>query len=232
MPRHGGVWRGWPGSGEAGHGPLIEPGRQSVERAVRALVALGSGIPSECVVPGYRNEPFPGSPAATVTPITSMQESFAWSRDTRIAHRQYADPEFTDGPTVDSQAFLPMELSWSVQWFGDAADDFARRFAVWASSPAGASEIARRGLTFYRTSAIRHLDGEIHGRWEERRGLDLVLGAVFTDTRDVGIVESADILLHPDMAGEFPHREFPGRTPASSPARVLVSGLQQEGGDG
>lgn len=202
----------------------VEPDGQTLERAVRAIVATGSGMERAMVIPGNDTSPSPAPTFATVTPITDVPEGLAWTRDTRIADRHYTDPEFTDGPTVDSEAFLPMELSYSVQWFGDGAADFARRFAVWAGSPAGTSEIARRGLTLYRAGPIRELAGLQNDDWEERRGLDLFLGAVFTDTRDVGIIESADVTVFPES--------FADRPPNDDRVSVPIPSPEQEGGDG
>ena len=199
--------------------------------AVRALVASGSGtatrpLDRSKVIPGNDNGPFPDPPCATVTPIVDMPEGYAWTRETRVDNRVYTDPEFTDGPTIDAQSFLPMELSYSVRWFGDAAAEFARCFAVWSHSQAGISEFARRGLTFYRTGGIRELDAEIRGEWEQRRQLDLFIGAVFTTAEpyDVGIVESVEVTVFPS--------EFADRTPNADRLIIPIPTAEQEAQDG
>lgn len=181
---------------------MISPGTQTLERAVRAYVAKGSGLDRQSVIRGQENAPFPDLPVATVTLITDLPEGFAWTRDERIENREYSDPAFTDGPTIDETAFLSSELSYSVQWFGAYAADYARRFSVWAASPAGTSEAARRGLVFYRTSPIRDLTGLHEEDWEDRRGLDLFLGIVSTIVSDVGILETADISIFPERLAE------------------------------
>ena len=198
----------------------ITPSTEDLHDAVRALVATGSGLPRPSVIPGDEGGPFPELPCATVTPISDVPEGFPWSRNTRIDMRTYTDPDFTDGATIDSQAFQSTELSYSVQWFGTGAADYARRFALWAGSPAGTSEIARRGLTFYRTGPSRHLSALERDEWEERRGLDLFLGAVFTDTRDVGIIESTDVSIFPD--------EFSDRTPNEDRIETTIPTAKQE----
>lgn len=218
---------------------MIEPTRYKVEEAVRALVATGSDIPRPCVIMGQDNAPLPDLPYATVTLINDLSEGYTWTRDTPIENRPYQDthsvyydPSRSDGPTIDQKASQSAEISFSVQWFSKvvtnpddpdfqdhiAAADYAKRFQVWAASPSGASEFARRGLTFYRTGTIRNLaditDDPRYGDWEQRRGLDLFIGVIFTDTRDVGVLQSVDIDLYPD--------EFADRTPPENRVRARI----------
>lgn len=184
----------------------VAPTTDDITSAVCALVAKGSGMDVDKVIFGEQNAPFPAAPCATVTPIADLPDGHAWTRDEGIENRAYTDPTFTDGPTIDETAYLSSEVSFSLQWFGGTAADLARRFLVWANSPAGRSEIARRGLTLYRTGAVRDLSLVTEDRkWEERRGLDLFLGIVSTITEDTGIVQSVEATIFPD--------EFSDRTP-------------------
>ena len=182
----------------------VEPGTKHLERAVRAIVALGSGLDRSRVIRGQENVPFPAPPVATVTLITDLPDGFVWTRDERVGNRVYTDPTFTDGPTIDEQVFLSSELTYSVQWFGEFAADYARQFSLWARSPGGTSEMARRGLTFYRTGAITDLSAITDSKWEDRRGLELVLGITTTDTQDVGIIETLDMNIYPEYLAEEP----------------------------
>ena len=176
---------------------MIEPGDVALDRATRALVATGSGMRGECVIPGQDNGPAPPTPFATVTLLTDVPESLPYSRNT--------NEDVAGRPTIFSKSFMPVEVSYSVTWLGAGARSLARRFAVWAGSPAGVTEFARRGLTFYRVSAIRNLTGLVRDDFETRHGLDLFLGVVLTDVRDVGMAVSADVSVFPD--------EFSDRTP-------------------
>lgn len=182
---------------------MISPTSQTLERAIRAYVAEGSGLERSNVIPGNKPSPVIKDPFATVVLVTDIPDGHAWTLNDRIADRSYADATFTAGATFDVQAFVSSEITFSIQWWRAGASDYARRFAVWVRSPAGVTEAARRGFTFYRTSAIRNLSDVDKEVFEERLGLDLVIGIVWTDTRDVGLLDSVDISIFPErLSGE------------------------------
>ena len=193
---------------------MISPATQLVERAVRGYVAKGSGLDSKLVIPGNRRGPVPKEPFASVLLMNELPDGLAWTLNEYIANRVYGDATFTDGPTFDVKTFLSSSLTFSVQWLRDGASDLARRFQLWARSPAGITEAARRGLTFYRTDPIRNLDDLDKEFWEERRQLDLFIGLLSTLVEDVGLFDSLAVDLHLD--------EFEGRDPAVNPISVPI----------
>ena len=178
---------------------MIAPTRHVLERAVRNYVGAGSGLnPDTLVIPGQSKGPAPKEAYATVVLIDETADGTEWTRHVRAGT--------AEAPTVDATVSESVTVSWSVQFFRRGARDLARTFRVWAQSPLGIAEAARRGLTFYRTSGVRELDTVVSEAWEERAGLDLYLGYVATLVQDVGLVDSFDVTVSPDEGEPFTAR--------------------------
>ena len=187
----------------------IAPIQTLFERAVRAYVAQGSGIERKWCIPGDDGNPSPKHPQAysTVTQISETADGTTWTLE-RPGSRG-------SDPTVFGTTFQSKEVQFSVQWFRAGAQDMARRFQIWASSPLGIQSAAWHGLTFYRTSAMRELDAQVSEEYEERAGLDLVLGLVFVLESDLGRYETARVVVKSDELGDDP-ATGPDSTPGSA----------------
>ena len=170
---------------------MLSPTTQALERDVRAWVAAGSGLEGKRVLRGKNRGIGPADPYATVLLISQRPDGQAWVR--------YAPGEgmLLDSTTVSSDSF-----EYSVQWFRAGARDRGRRFQIWAESPAGIVAAAERGLTLYRSSELRQLNEILSEEWEERSGLELLMGHLSTVTSPVGIVEGVEVDVNTDGAGE------------------------------
>ncbi len=170
----------------------------ALERAVRAWVAAGSGLARERVIPGNDPHPRQGWPYATVTLVSDLVDGSAWTRYVK------------DGNSIESTTMVSTEIEFSVQWFAESQDakNLARKFLVYVKSPTGLDEAGRRGLTFYRHGALRDLSADVDKRLQTRLQVDVTLGVVWSDTRDVGIAETIGIHVNRELIPDNPHGEL------------------------
>lgn len=155
----------------------------AIERVVRAYVAEGSGLASAAVIPGNDSGPSPTEPYATVLLVASRQDGVNPAR-CRV-----------EGGEVRATVLSSIESTWSVQWYREGSRDRARAFRLWADSPLGVLDAGRRGLTFRRCSDVRQIDEIVSETWEERAGLDLVVGLVQTAEQNLGLMETVPVSI-------------------------------------
>ena len=149
------------------------------ERWLRGVVARGSGLPGERVVPGNQNVPVltvgEGS-FATVLQVTDVADGRTLSRDFALGERQ--------------QVWQYRTSVYRIQFFSDAglgvgASDLAARFCVWLGSddallvcegalndPAGGWPAGSQ-VRFDHPVDYTRLDGLDDSDWEERAYCDL-----------------------------------------------------------
>ena len=166
----------------------IEPTQQTLERHIRAVVAEGSGVASERVIPGRSNGPFPrveDGVAATVTLILDTPEGSSFSIDS---------PHRPEGERL--QLFRSSNVSYSVIFFYEGSADAAARFATWITSRTGTTALNGRGLVVYRAEGIRELSAVFREKWEDRHGLDVVFGVTRRLVPAVDRFDKADIDVH------------------------------------
>ena len=168
---------------------VISPDTRTLERAVRGYVAAGSGLEPKQVVRGNGNPPASNGLYATVLLITATGQGIPYTL------YQNAGPGQLDAATVGT-----VRARYSVQWYRQGARDAARRFSLWANSPAGLEHITAPGLTLLRLSAVRQVDDIIADAWEERTGLDLDLGYLETVRQEMAAIETIAV----EVGGE-PH---------------------------
>ena len=159
------------------------PTTQDLERSIRAYVAAGSGLASSQVIPGYTDGPAPNGLYASVLLINEAIQG--------IPGTIFNLSESGQGLKAPVRATV--RASYSVQWFREGSRDAARRFSVWASSPAGRELAAARGLTFLSVSDVRQLDDIVSDAWEERAGLDLEIGYIQMLTQALDYIEAAPV---------------------------------------
>ena len=112
---------------------MIVPTTYDLEDSVRALVAAGSGLDLNQVIPGNDGGPAPDGLFASVLLIHQDTEGIP-----ATPMRLRADELSLDAPTIAT-----VTGRYSVQWFRRGAHDAARRFATWVWSPAGLAHARR-----------------------------------------------------------------------------------------
>lgn len=166
---------------------MLRPNTETIEDTVMAMVAEGGGVAT--VIPANEPVTFPAPSGlyATVLLIDEPESGVPYSR--RARH---------DDDTIAITTARTARGQYSVQWYRTGAQDAARRFAVWIRSPAGAQWLRDRHITLNRVSDVRRLDVvalDVTGgdEWEERAGVDVVLGYLVTLEQTVDAIASADI---------------------------------------
>jgi len=165
--------------------PDIDPGisQRDVDRAVRAYVAAGSGLPSQRVIPGNSPGPSPAEPYASALLVSSKREGHAWRRN---------EP----GPTIIVSTVSSFAVVYLVQWYRAGAHETAARFRLWAESPGGLEAARFHGLSYSQTTDVMQVDDLISEEWEERAGLYLTMGHYRTMTQDAGIINAVPLRVN------------------------------------
>ena len=164
---------------------MIAPTTQSLERAVRAYVAAGSGLEPRQVRRGNQRGAVPDSLFASVLLIHNAIQGIP-ATASRLTGDGLSLAAETLGATVEDRYY-------SVQWFREGARDAARGFSVWVYSPEGLQSALDAGLTLLRVSDVRQLDEVVSGAWEERAGLDLHIGYTQTIKQTLDYIETVPV---------------------------------------
>ena len=162
---------------------MIAPTTQSLERAIRGLVAAGSDLESRRVRPGNQGGAVPNDLFATVVLIHQDIEGIP-ATVMSLASGE-ADLNALTVATVRGR--------YSVQWFRTGAHDAATRLSVWVWSPEGVAQAQKADLTVLRVSDVRQLDDVVSGAWEERAGLDIDVGYTQRTDQTLDYLKAAPI---------------------------------------
>ncbi len=162
---------------------MIAPSTYDLEDKVRGLVAAGSAMDPNFVIPGNDDGPTPDELFATALLIHQDIQGIPATPVTLAS----------DGLALDAPTVATVRGRYSVQWFRAGAHDAARRFATWLSSPAGLSKAHEYGLTTRRVSDVRQLDDIVSGVWEERSGVDLDVEYLQTIDETVDYLRSVPV---------------------------------------
>lgn len=168
----------------------VTPTRRTVERALRAFVARGSGLDSEFVIPSREDDdaPSPREPYATVFPYLRTTLSSAYTLTDR-----------TDPDNPRERTYQNAELRASVRFFRSGALNRADRFQLWAYSPMGILVAVYHGLTFQRTTMVRDITQKVSSKWEEGAQLDIFMAhAIRTEPVDMGQIETSELVIKMD----------------------------------
>lgn len=138
----------------------VSPGLEEIDRAVRGWVAEGSALDSKYVLRGNSDGPAPLMPFATVLAITREREG--------VPNRRIVDN--------DEEVQVTYRTTYSVQWYREDAHANALEFIGWASSSNGLRDAQLRGFAYNGVDSLRRLDDVVESEWEERAGIDLVIG--------------------------------------------------------
>lgn len=157
----------------------LTPSTELVDRAVRRLVAEGSGIEGSLVIPGNDPHPAPQSLYASVLLYNSMTNGMFQTQ-----HDALGEPQ---------EYLVYVAATFSVQWFRRGAVEAASRFRMWAETPEAAETMAARGFLYMRCGLLRRLDAVISSNYEERAGLDLELTYAQRQTAETGSIGSVEI---------------------------------------
>ena len=162
---------------------MIAPTTQSLERAIRGLVAAGSDLESRWVRPGNQGGAVPNDLFATVVLIHQDIEGIPATVMSLAS----------DEADLDALTIATVRGRYSVQWFHTGAHDAAKRLSVWVWSPEGVAQAQKSDLTVLRVSDVRQLDDVVSGAWEERAGLDIDVGYTQKIDQTVGRLKAAPI---------------------------------------
>ena len=160
----------------------ISPETITLEDAVSAYVAEGSGIDPRLVIPGKKTKPVPKQAYATVLNINSDPDGMNWTRENEA-----------ENGNIAATVYQSLTEVYSVQFFRTGAITNGRRFLHWVTSPNGILGAAKRGLTFKAISDLRRLDQIISQVDEERTACDLTLGVIVQSTQEIGCIDAAEI---------------------------------------
>ena len=162
---------------------MIAPTTQSLERAIRGLVAAGSDLESRRVRPGNQGGAVPNDLFATVVLIHQDIEGIPATVMSLAS----------DEADLDALTIATVRGRYSVQWFRTGAHDAATRLSVWVWSPEGVAQAQKSDLTVLRVSDVRQLDEVVSEAWEERAGLDIDVGYTQKIDQTVGRLKAAPI---------------------------------------
>ncbi len=168
------------------------PTPRTLERALRAHVARGSGLALRLVRPGNESRAAPTDPYATVTLILSELDGTPYSR--------YG----VDG--AEDATLGAMLADYSVQWLGEGSYERAHRFRFWCSTPLGIRDAHELGFTFNRCSPVRQIDAVISAAWEERSGVDLSIAYRYRSaapTAEIGTYDCIPLRTNGEPRGDI-----------------------------
>ena len=166
----------------------VTPTSLQLDEAVRYWVSQGSGLrfDDQVIDANQMGTPSPRGIYATVLEVTETPDGTSFTRMGMGSE---------EGTEKSEQSLTAV---FSLQWFRQGARDAARYFQFWAHSHAGIVAAAEMGLTLFRTSQVRRLDAIDEFDWEERAGLDAVLGYIAKARRQVDLIVSVDPQVHLD----------------------------------
>ena len=138
----------------------ITPDQETIDRRVRAYVAAGSGLDARYVLVGNSDGPAPTEPFATVLAvIRALQGMPVRGAD---GEEWYIDATYL--------------TTYSVQWYRRGAAQRAQELAAWAASTLGLDAASKGQFTYNGVSELRLLDDLVESEWEERSGVDMMIG--------------------------------------------------------
>ena len=173
-----------------------DPTRFSLERKIRGLVALGSGIDSSRVIPGNTNNPIPvdesGVPFVFVTLIADRRVGIPYYR--HIDH----------GNVTYEFMYELRNADYSITWIADDFEgtDYPVEFESWMATTPGIIEQQKNDLVFSARSEVRSEDKMFtqQRHYERRRSMDVEIAYKRVVRHDVGWYDAVDINIHHDRA--------------------------------
>ena len=169
-----------------------------VQRALRAFVATGSGLPRENVIPGNDNGRRPLEPYASVLVVSDRLDGEALEKYRQMPGQAPDDPPDT---IIDSVTNHRAEVS--IRFFRSATDarqgahNSARNFLNWLDTETGKQAADRAGFRLEGMFESLRSDEVISDHWEERAGVDMTVLYRYREpaSQDVGTMDRARIVI-------------------------------------
>ncbi len=136
----------------------------SLDVDVRRLVAEGSGLPGQRVIPGNDPAPAPFDTYATVLRVQTVS----------LGYPGYVERDAGRG--VDT--FETRRRTYSVQWFREGCQDLAERFALWVRTYEGLGFAEAHRFVVAVPPTVSRLDVPVGDRFEQRMRCDLEIDFV------------------------------------------------------
>ena len=165
-----------------------KPSRKILERRVRKMVALGSGLPPSNVIPGNENNPKPSDSFAVLTLLSDDRIGFPYYR-------------YDDHASETSEVIWESRRAeYQIMFFGDELEranvlEYPQNLQMWIVSTDGVLEQHRLDIVFHSHTDIRQADHHAD-IWESRASMDVVVTYKRVSSRDVGWIDKVDILVH------------------------------------
>ena len=175
---------------------MANPTQNDIDVAVRAFVALASGLDSSLVIPGNDPHPSPSVPYASVLEITEIGNGIDSEIDT-----PGLTPETKILKNVGSRTIL-----YSVNFYKAGAADFIKNLLSFPSTTPGQIFLAQNNLTWSKAGSVRRLDSEMGSKFEERRQVDIELK--YQSRREVGINSIGSVDIELDLSAEIDYTEL------------------------
>lgn len=159
---------------------------------VRHFVAEASGLLPKYVISTYDNDPGPNVLYATVLPINIRMEGL----DSEIARDNESDDTKSDLHIAGNRIG-----TFSVQFYRSGAGDAALNLMAYPATSVGQIYMAENSLTWRKHGDILDIAAIMGSKFEERKGVDIEIGWMATNTDIVNALASAEITVNLDSDG-------------------------------
>ena len=174
----------------------LSPTPESVDTAVRAFVAAGSGIDPQNVIPGDDNGPRPNVLYATVKPITDITVG--------VPQEVYRAHPTSPDTMVNVHISSWQTVDYSIQFYRTGARAAAKQFRLRPHNPEGRRILAQAGLVWRNASDITNVNAVIASKFEERVALTAQFRYTETiDPQAVNAVNSVQFILKGTAEEDF-----------------------------
>ena len=152
----------------------------TLERRIRGLVADGSGLDKNLVIPGNSKGDRPLDPYASLLYGERVREAF---------------PVFEDNAQGQTETSNWRAVTFSLQFYRQGAVDRAHQFEEWIETPVGLDAATEADLQFEFPIVVRRLDLEIGDAFEERAQIDLTVRHRTVTAQETGTVDRVSGML-------------------------------------
>lgn len=147
-----------------------------LNRAIRALVRLCTGIADKDVRPANQDAPAKGNFATVL-----IMDSMAAGHDDDTWADVAGDPDDKVRETLRGQRTSVA----SIQFFREGARDLAEKFRTRVALHDALYALQESGIGFISVTPVRNLSAVVNSAWEDRAQLDMVFSYISTETVDI-----------------------------------------------
>ena len=157
-----------------------------LEKDIRKYVSIGSGVPSERIIPAENTGPSPQNLFASLLLITNNL----------VGQGQtiYVSGENDDGhETIFAYTRTQYRSSYSLQFYRKGAVAAARKFRDWAETDLAKIEEDKREFRIANQINVERISEIISDAWEERASMELMIDHAYDFKQDAGKTEEVSI---------------------------------------